>query len=604
MYTYGHNSYYQLGDGTTTQRTSPTQVGDKEDWNIISVGTFHVLAIKTDGTLWAWGRNQFGEIGDGTTVSVQIPTQIGTDTDWAKVSGGYGHSLAIKTNGTLWAWGWNSNGQLGNGTTSTSLVPIQIGTDTDWANISGGFRHSIGIKTDGTLWTWGQNSNGQLGDGTTSQKTSPIQIGSDTNWSFLETGSSHNVALKTDGTLWGWGLNDAYQLGSGTITPITAPIQIGSDSDWEKIRTFKFHSVGIKTNGTLWAWGRNSNSQLGDGNTTNLNVPTQIGVDTWTDVDIGESHTIAIKSDGTLWGWGWNTTGAVGKGNTSSNSLQNQIGTDTDWYKVHSGEWFSTALKIAPTYTLSGKITDSGIGISNINVANGITTVTTNSSGEYTFSNMYAHTFTITPSNANYSFNPENIEVVLSSNTSGINFEATQETDLPNGGDGNFDGIPDYLQNSVSTIKDANDISYITISSEDGYNLYDVSTSIPNDELFYYPFGLTEFKVNANNATIKIYFHNFSNMLDYVYRKIFSDNVYREFDLANISIETINNTTVGVATLTLTDGGPGDYDGIVNGVIYDPGGPALPITANIPIWNWWYALLLIPSIIVTYRKLS
>lgn len=603
MYTYGHNSYYQLGDGTTTQRTSPIRVDDKEDYSFISVGTFNVFAIKTDGTLWAWGRNQYGEIGDGTTVSVQVPTQIGTDNDWAKVSNGYAHTLAIKTDGTLWGWGWNGNGQLGNGTTGTSLVPIQIGSDTDWESVSAGFRHSIGTKTDGTLWAWGQNTNGQVGDGTTTQRTSPVQIGSDTDWSFVETGSSHNVALKTNGTIWGWGENDSYKLGSGTITPVTAPTQIGSDSDWSKIRTFKFHSMGIKTDGTLWGWGRNSFDQIdGTDISTTIEVPTQIGVETWNDVDVGENHTIAIKSDGTLWGWGWNTTGAVGKGNTSSNSIQNQIGSDTDWYQVHSGEWFSTALKIAPTYTLSGNITDAGTGISDISVSNGIETVTTNSSGEYNFSNMPASTFTITPSNNSYEFDPESIEVVISSNTTGIDFTATRLSDEPNGGDGNGDGTPDYLQNSVVTLKDISDNYYVTISCQDGYSLNETGTYQSSDSEFFYPMGMFQFKINASSATVKLYFHDISSLGNYIYRKVYSGSIYRDFENVTYSLETIGANTVLVATITLVDGGLGDFDGEVNGVIYDPGGPALPITANIPFWDWWWLILIIPSLIfVSYK---
>jgi alpha-tubulin suppressor-like RCC1 family protein len=128
------------------------------------------MAIKTNGTLWAWGSNSLGQLGDGTTTNKNIPTQIGTATDWKIVAGGLDHSLAIKNNGTLWAWGNNSSGQLGNGSTTRSTIPIQIGTATDWKMIVGGTNFSIALKNNGTLWAWGLNNMGQLGDGTTINK--------------------------------------------------------------------------------------------------------------------------------------------------------------------------------------------------------------------------------------------------------------------------------------------------------------------------------------------------------------------------------------------------------------------------------------------------
>ena len=85
-------------------------------WSQISAGNHHSLAIKTDGTLWAWGNNAYGQLGDGTSISKMYPTQIGTATNWSQITCMNDHNLAIKTDGTLWAWGSNNYGQLGNGT--------------------------------------------------------------------------------------------------------------------------------------------------------------------------------------------------------------------------------------------------------------------------------------------------------------------------------------------------------------------------------------------------------------------------------------------------------------------------------------------------------
>ncbi|MBI5307691.1 MAG: hypothetical protein HZB37_04995, partial [Planctomycetes bacterium] len=137
----------------------------------ISVGDHHTLAVKSDGTLWAWGYNGYGALGDGTTTQRNAPVQIGTDTMWVSVSGGRFYTLAVKSDGTLWAWGNN----IGN-------APVQIGTDTKWVSVSAGANHKLAVKSDGTLWAWGFNMYGQLGDGTNTDKYAPVQIGTDTKW--------------------------------------------------------------------------------------------------------------------------------------------------------------------------------------------------------------------------------------------------------------------------------------------------------------------------------------------------------------------------------------------------------------------------------------
>src|SRR5690606_10373867 len=105
-----------------------------------------------------------------------------TDTDWKEVNaGGYDHSVAIKTNGTLWAWGRNFSGALGDGTDVSRNAPAQVGIDTDWKIITASHYSNLAIKTNGTLWAWGRNNNGELGSGNRAHKLEPTQIGTETN---------------------------------------------------------------------------------------------------------------------------------------------------------------------------------------------------------------------------------------------------------------------------------------------------------------------------------------------------------------------------------------------------------------------------------------
>ena len=323
---WGQNADGQLGDGTTTGRTSPVQIGSDSDWVQVGLGEKHSLAVKPDGSLWAWGQNTYGQLGDGTTTGRTSPVQIGSDSDWTRVEAGSYYSFAIRAAGTLWAWGSNYYGQLGDGTRTTRTSPAQIGSDSDWTQVGAGTYHLLAVKFDGTLWAWGYNGAGQLGDGTTTDRYSPVQIGSDSNWTQVGAGAYHSFAIRTAGTLWAWGTNTSGQLGDGTTTVRTSPVQIGSDSDWAQVVAGYYHSLAVKSDGTLWAWGDNDYGQLGDGTTTGRTSPVQIGSDSdWTQVRAGNYHSLAIKSDGTLWGWGHNGWGQLGDGTTISQHVPTRI---------------------------------------------------------------------------------------------------------------------------------------------------------------------------------------------------------------------------------------------------------------------------------------
>lgn len=185
-----------------------------------------------------------------------------------------------------------------------------------------------------------------------------------------------------------------------------------------------------------------------------------------------------------------------------------------------------------------------------------------------------------------------------------ISFTTLSGSQLPNNGDGNGDGIVDSLQLYVKTILTADGLNYITLEDLGRNELNDVRTTLDesNDNNYYYPYGFVEVKVNTDSTNIKIYYHNRDYFNELIYKKLNQNGLLINFNNFEKGFEIINGIQVATITLTLTDGGLGDYDGIVNGVIYDPGGPAIPITANIPIWDWWYGLLLIPVIVYSYKR--
>jgi alpha-tubulin suppressor-like RCC1 family protein len=139
LWGWGDNDAGCLGVGSTSNIiTTPTQVGNEDKWSKVSCGLFFTLALKTDGTLWVCGSNNVGQLGNGTFGSGMFSNvfeQVGSENNWREILACAGSNLAIKKDGTLWAWGFNETSQLGDGTTINRLVPTQIGTDTDWQSL-------------------------------------------------------------------------------------------------------------------------------------------------------------------------------------------------------------------------------------------------------------------------------------------------------------------------------------------------------------------------------------------------------------------------------------------------------------------------------------
>lgn len=318
LWSWGMNTYGQLGDGTYDQKNSPVQILKGTSWKKVSAGRDHTLAIKSDGTLWAWGSNDDYQLGINLVLrNKNIPTQIGTDNDWESISSGYSYCLAIKNNGTLWAWGYNDSGCLGLGTDNQLYAsPTQVGTS-KWKYVSGGARHSLGIQEDGTLWAWGNNINGQIGDGKNRiYYNSPIKISNQSNWLVVSSGADFSLALKSDGTIWSWGKNDGGQLGHGNRNEITIPSQIGNEVNWKTISTGFGSAVALKTDGSLWVWG--------DGL---ILIPSRVGNDTnWEFATSGWFYVAAIKKDNSLWTWGYNFLGQLGDGTNIDKNIPTFIG--------------------------------------------------------------------------------------------------------------------------------------------------------------------------------------------------------------------------------------------------------------------------------------
>lgn len=327
LYACGFNFSGQLGIGSSYFSTDTfIEVLPKSHWEKISCGNYHTLAIKDDGTLWAWGKNQYGQLGNGNKQDQSTPIQIGADNDWDEINTGYHFSIAKKKDGTLWSWGSNLFGQLGFGDHTDRLVPKKI-SNMVWTKFTTGNVHCVAIRNDGSLWAWGNNINGQLGDGTTNESVAPKMISSNRDWTSISSEGLHTLAIKADGTLWAWGNNYNGVLGiDTTVTMTKSPIQVGNESNWHFINTSESNSAAIKKDGTLWMWGSNEFGQLGDKDTLSKFSPLKFNNDNdWNSISMGLFHIGALKKDDTFYTWGSNSIGQLGIGNLVNSDVPIKI---------------------------------------------------------------------------------------------------------------------------------------------------------------------------------------------------------------------------------------------------------------------------------------
>lgn len=306
-YAWGNGSNGRLGDNTNIAKSSPvTVVGGITNWSQVSAGENHSLGVTTSGIAYAWGSAANGRLGDNTTVSKSSPvTVVGNITNWNRVSAGRTHSLGLTSTGILYAWGYNGAGRLGDNTTSTRSSPVTVvGGITTWSQVSASFTSSLGLTSGSIVYAWGSNDKFQLGDNTAtaSSKSSPVTVvGGITTWNQISSGSQadHNLAITTAGIAYAWGYNNRGQLGDNTVAAKSSPVLVlGGITNWNSVRTGTEHSIGTTSSGIAYAWGQNSSGQLGDASITSKRSPVTVvgGITNWSLLAAGGSHTIAIQS--------------------------------------------------------------------------------------------------------------------------------------------------------------------------------------------------------------------------------------------------------------------------------------------------------------------
>ena len=336
---WGHNATGELGDGTANMRTSPGDVrGLPARGRVVAVaaGSNHMLALESDGTVWAWGHNRSGQLGDGTKADQQTPVRVKGLHDVRAVGAGDAFSVALEADGTVVAWGNNQSGQLGDGNAPidhASPAPVHgLGKGSGVVDVEVGTSQVLVLKADGSVWAWGNGTSGELGDGQSGKRSAPSQViglGPGRDVVAIAAGGSHSLALKKDGTVLAWGNNKSGQLGDATRpTDHDRPVQVkglGPGSGVVKVAAGAAFSMALKSDGTVLAWGKNKVGELGDGTTVDKSLPrvvTRLGSGSGVvAIAAGSFHALALKKDDSLLAWGDNSSGQIGDGAAPKNAL-------------------------------------------------------------------------------------------------------------------------------------------------------------------------------------------------------------------------------------------------------------------------------------------
>jgi len=304
---WGNNGTGQLGNGTFTNSSTPVAVslGSATTVTAIAGGLDHSLALTSYGLVLAWGYNNDGQLGNGTTTNSSTPVAVSlpSGTTVTAIAGGGYHSLALTSSGQVLAWGDNAYGELGNGTTTTSSTPVQVSlpSGTTVIAIAGGSYHSLALTSTGHVLAWGYNYYGEVGNGTNGNIISTpvaVSLPSGTTVTAIAGGDNHSLALTLTGGVLAWGLNSSGQLGNGTTTNTSTPVAVSLPLGItiNAIAGGGSYSLALTPTGQVLAWGRNSEGQLGNGTTANSSTPVVVSAfPAAVAIAGGEYHSLAIQ---------------------------------------------------------------------------------------------------------------------------------------------------------------------------------------------------------------------------------------------------------------------------------------------------------------------
>jgi alpha-tubulin suppressor-like RCC1 family protein len=374
VYCWGANNSGQLGDGTNTNRSTPTLVNTgalRGSVIAVGAGVNHTCALTVSGAVFCWGQNSQGQLGIGSTTSTQTPATVTLSSALGVASGlilagGLSHTCVVTDRGPQ-CWGANGFGQVGDSATDFTprLSPVAVaapGYDTGgmfpiylgYGTVHRGHQLDTGdsfacavtaeIPTSGGpvpargVKCWGKNDQGQLGDNSRTARSTPTLVsGLNETVVAVTTGSLHACALLSGGTVQCWGDNAFGQIGNGGTADSLTPTPAGGGiNNVLAIAAGQFYTCALKVDGSVWCWGQGTNGQLGDNTNTSRLTPVQVRLFSGgvlaqiTQISAGYQHTCAVRADGQVWCWGANGNGQIGIATTIASRSGAVLAVDTN----------------------------------------------------------------------------------------------------------------------------------------------------------------------------------------------------------------------------------------------------------------------------------
>jgi alpha-tubulin suppressor-like RCC1 family protein len=332
---WGDNSYGKLGDGTTTNRSSPVKVVGLSNVVKITSGASHSCALLDDDSVKCWGLNSSGQLGNNSTTNSTSPVSVpGSYND---IAVGSNHTCGIKTTGIVNCWGASSDGsykigrfafeETANGTHSSRNTPAPIYLTNSFVSISASTFNTCGITNIGDTFCWGADTFYRTGCSNTAMPTVTVDscfgagITNPSKISISDTG----CAIESTGAIVCWGYGSSGQLGYGATTS-SGIKNVSTITSATEISAGSSHNCALLSNNTVMCWGNNFKTQMADGTTTNALSPIVIpGLTNVTKIALGAQFSCALNSSGQVWCWGPNNYGNIGDGTTTDRTIPTQV---------------------------------------------------------------------------------------------------------------------------------------------------------------------------------------------------------------------------------------------------------------------------------------
>jgi alpha-tubulin suppressor-like RCC1 family protein len=298
------------------QNATPASAPGLDRVVALATNACHSLVLRDDGTVWGWGCNSDWDLGTTapTGTAALTPIQAEGLDQVRDIAMGWGHGLAVRADGTVWAWGLNDHGQVGvppgencsHHPRPCVQTPVLVPGLSDVKAVAATDYSSFALTADGTLFAWGANGDGELGTGDTADRASPVRVEGLTDIAQISAAATSVVARRGDGTVWAW----------GTPKQQTTPTPVPGLDGVEGVAAGLIRNLALDGDGTVWAWGER-------GNPTPAVVA---GLGPVTTVVGGALQSGAVAEDGTVWVWGAVALGAPARPPTQVPDLSDVAG--------------------------------------------------------------------------------------------------------------------------------------------------------------------------------------------------------------------------------------------------------------------------------------